>query len=139
MLTFKLLDNPKEITALVKTINRNTSEEVLEQRISEMLSQNYECIGMFLDKELIGCSGLWYQTRHYSGRCVEPDHVVVLEEFRGKGYGKNLIDECILHAQNKGHRVAELNSYIADNKAHKFWEKLGFYKLGYHYQKKIKL
>lgn len=139
MLTFEIINNPKTIARLVQTINHNTPLNLLEQRFEEMLAQNYECMGMYLDEKLIGCSGLWYQTRHYSGRCVEPDHVVILEKYRSNGYGKKLITECILHAQNKGYEVSELNSYIQDTKAHIFWEKLGFYKLGYHYQMKIEL
>ena len=43
-----------------------------------MFSQNYECIGVFIKAKLIGVVGLWFQTRLYSGRSCELDHVYIL-------------------------------------------------------------
>ena len=53
---------------------------------------NYECVGLFVDGFLIGISGLWYSTRHYIGKTVEPDHVIIDENYRGKKLGKQFFD-----------------------------------------------
>ena len=75
--TFKILEkeNIKLVVPLVQKLNGNkVSDEVLEQRFLEMVTQNYECAVIYDENILIGVTGLWYSTRHYSGRSVEPDH-----------------------------------------------------------------
>lgn len=126
------------ILPLVKLINKNCSDEELIQRFEEMFTQNYECIGAFLKNELIGICGLWYQTRHYSGRSVEPDHVVVLPEYRNQGLGRKLLAYCEKRAADKGYITMELNCYLENEKGQAFWEDLGFKKLGYHSIKPLK-
>ena len=65
------------ILPLLKELNKMTSDIVLKQRVLEMTTQHYKCIGMYINGELIGISGLWFLTRHYSGKTIEPDHVVI--------------------------------------------------------------
>ena len=55
------------ILPLLKKVNKITPEEVLKERLQEMTRQNYKCVGMYLNNELIGISGLWFLTRHYCG------------------------------------------------------------------------
>jgi len=134
MFQFKELNvqHINQILPLIKLVNSNTGEGVLAQRFQEMFSQNYECIGVFDGQKLIGCCGLWYQTRHYSGRSVEPDHVVILPEYRNQNLGEKLIVFCKKRAAEKGYETMELNCYIENIKGQNFWEKMGFQKLGYH-------
>jgi hypothetical protein len=44
----------------------------------------YECTGIFVDKKLCGIWRLWYTTRYYIGKSVEPDHVIIDETLGGK-------------------------------------------------------
>ena len=46
------------------------SAEVLQKRFEAMFQQHYECVGVFEEDRLIGVTGLWYQTRHYSGEAA---------------------------------------------------------------------
>lgn len=137
LIQFKFIDDSAAIASMVKEINTNTKEDLLIERIDEMLNQNYACVGAYDDQRLIGCCGIWYQTRHYSGRCIEPDHVVILSNYRGQGIGKKMMEFVMDDAKKKGYETAELNSYIQDHKAHEFWESCGFYKLGIHFQKPL--
>jgi len=60
------------ILPLPKELNKNTSDTILKNRILEMTSQHYKCVGMYLLEELIDISGLWFLTRHYCGRTLNP-------------------------------------------------------------------
>ena len=43
------------------------SDEVLLDRLKAMFAYDYDCVAIFLENQLIGFCGLWYQTRQYSG------------------------------------------------------------------------
>ena len=125
------------IIPLLKQINTTTSDEILKKRILEMTKQHYKCVGMYLNEELIGISGLWFLTRHYSGSTIEPDHVVINMAYRNKGLGKKLFKWIHNYAQSIGYEASELNTYIHNVPSHRFYENEGYNKLGYHYLKKI--
>jgi len=125
------------IFPLLKELNNTTSDTILKQRLLEMTTQNYKCAGMYLNNELIGISGMWFLTRHYCGRTIEPDHVVINSKYRNKGLGKKLFEWIYNYAQSIGYEATELNTYIENVKSHKFYENEGYKKLGYHYLKKF--
>jgi hypothetical protein len=129
-------ENILSILPLLKQLNTFTTEEILKTRILAMSNhQHYKCIGMYLNNELIGIAGLWFITRHYCGKTIEPDHVIICENQRNKGFGKKLFEWIYNYAQQNGFESAELNSYIVNVKSHQFYENEGFKKLGFHYLK----
>jgi len=83
-------ENILSILPLLRELNGYTSKEILSQRVIEMTTQNYKCVGMYRNNNLIGISGLWFLTRHYCGKSIEPDHVVISKEFRNQGLGNKL-------------------------------------------------
>ena len=129
--------NILSIFPLLKELNATTSDTILKQRLLEMTTQNYKCVGMYLNNELIGIAGLWFLTRHYCGRTIEPDHVVINLKHRNKGLGQKLFEWIYNYAQSIGYEATELNTYIENEKSHKFYENEGYKKLGYHYLKKF--
>lgn len=137
---FKILD-PKEINLiipLVKELSESKfSDTVLRNRFLEMVTQNYECAVILNKDELVGVTGLWYCTRHYSGRSVELDHVFIDKKHRSKGLGKEFMVWIEGYVKNKGYEAIELNSYVQNYPSHKFYYNLGFQILGYHFLKKL--
>ncbi len=123
------------IVPLLKKLNKITSDTILKERVLEMTTQHYKCVGMFINDELIGISGLWFLTRHYSGKTIEPDHVVISTKYRNQGLGKKLFEWIYNYAQSIGYEATELNTYIHNIKSHRFYENEGYKKLGYHYLK----
>ena len=68
------------IIPLLTKLNSKTPLKTLTERVLEMSkASNYECVGLYVEGELVGISGLWYSTRHYIGKSAEPDHVVIDE------------------------------------------------------------
>ena len=91
---FKIIpaDQIATVIPLVKIMAKdNFSDAVLLQRFKEMNTQNYECVGVYVDQQLIAVAGMWFCTRHYSGRSVEVDHVCVDNAIRNQGIGTKLM------------------------------------------------
>ena len=125
-----------DIIPLLQTINTKTPSGILKQRVKEMSQlSNYECIGLFIDENLIGITGIWYSTRHYIGKTVEVDHVVINEAFRGKNLGKQFFKWIYEYTKNKGYEAVELNTYTGNTKSHKFYHNEGFDIYGFHFLK----
>lgn len=125
-----------QIIPLLQKINHKTPLELLKSRTIEMSKlPHYECIGLYLDDKLIGISGLWYSTRHYIGKTVEPDHVIINEDYRGQNLGKKFFKWIYEYTQSKGCEAIELNTYVENRKSHKFYYNEGFEIFGFHFLK----
>ncbi|MDO6813785.1 GNAT family N-acetyltransferase [Tenacibaculum soleae] len=124
------------ILPLLRKLNTTTPDDILKERIIEMATYNtYECVGIFDNDKLIGICGLWYSTRHYIGKSVEPDHVIIDDTYRGKNLGKQFFSWIYEYTKAKGCEVAELNTYTGNRKSHKFYCNEGFDIYGFHFVK----
>ena len=127
-----------EIIPLIQEFTDNKlPNDILEIRFNDMFTQNYECIGVFKGDMLIGLCGLWFQTRHYSGKSCEPDHVYIQPEYQGLGLGNKMFDYVEKYCKEKGCESLELNTYVQNTSSHKFYYNLGYKILGYHFFKDL--
>jgi len=137
---FKIIDKD-EINTVIPLIQKLTehkfSDQILKERFSEMITQNYECAVIYDDVKLIGVTGLWYCTRHYAGKSVEVDHVYIADSYRGKGLGKQFFKWIYDYVKTKGCEAVELNTYVQNYPSHKFYYNEGFEILGYHFFKSL--
>jgi GNAT superfamily N-acetyltransferase len=129
-------DEIHSVIPLLKLLNPKLSDELLKQRLDEMLTQGYKCIGIFDGDALIGACGLWILTKYYVGRHIEPDNVVILPEYRSRNIGSQLMEWIDDYARENGCAASEVNCYIGNEKAHKFWKKQGYEVIALHFQKK---
>ena len=128
----------KTVIPLAYKLNEgNVSEALLTERFAEMVNQNYECAGIFDGDDLVGITGLWFCTRHYTGKSVELDHVFIKPEYRNQGLGKQFMDWITNYCTNKGCESVELNTYVSNYPSHKFYYNEGMEIWGYHFFKKI--
>lgn len=137
---FKIIEkeNINLVVPLVEKLNDyKIPYEILEQRFSEMIHQNYECAVIYDGSKLIGVCGLWFCTRHYSGKSVEPDHVYIDENYRGQGLGKQFFKWIYNYAKGKKYEAIELNTYVTNSASHKFYFNEDFRIFGYHFLKKF--
>jgi GNAT superfamily N-acetyltransferase len=138
-------ENMHSILPLVKLLNEDKTEELLRSRLDEMLTQGYQCAGVYDTsislgtggKKLIGISGIWIMTKLYVGKHFEPDNVVIDPEYRNKGVGELLMKWLYDYGKSQGCIATELNCYVQNIEGQKFWEKEGYKPLGIHYQKKF--
>lgn len=112
-------------------------EDILKERILEMATQSYECIGVYDAEILIGICGLWFQTRHYAGKSVEADHIIIDKAYRNKGLGDQLFSFIYSYAKKKQCNWVELNTYVQNFPSHKFYYNQGFVIKGYHFVKEL--
>ena len=122
--TFKIIEK-RDINSVIPLVQKlndyKQSEAILEERFTEMITQNYECAGIFDGEILIGVSGMWFSTRHYSGKSVEVDHVYIDEDYRGSGLGKLFFKWIYNYVKQKGYESVELNTYVQNYPSHKFY------------------
>ena len=127
------------ILPLLSKLNTKTPKKILEERVLDMATlPNYECIGLYIDKKLVGICGLWFSTRHYIGKSVEPDHVIIDETLQGKGYGKQFFNWIDTYVISKGCEAIELNAYASNPKSHKFYYNEGYNIYGFHFLKVLR-
>ncbi|MCW8982207.1 MAG: GNAT family N-acetyltransferase [Altibacter sp.] len=131
----------QDITSIVPLLqklgNNSVPKALLTERVQEMASQNYQCVGIYASKVLIGTCGMWFQTRHYAGRSMEIDHVFIDEAYRKQGIGKELMEWMYAYAVQKDCRWVELNTYVHNFPSHKFYYNQGFVAKGYHFVKEL--
>ncbi len=134
-LEYKFIDpeNILSIMPLLTQVNKKISAVVLEKRLKEMVQQNYKCLGIYDEEKLIGICGLWFMTRHYCGRSMEPDHVMIDPAYQNKGIGKQLFEWLFRYADENGIEATELNTYVNNHGSHKFYFNLGYIIKGYHF------
>ena len=130
-------ENIYSIIPLLRTLNDDLSEDLLRSRLGEMVSQGYQCVGVYDDSNLIGICGLWIITKYYVGKHIEPDNVVFLPEYRSKGIGNELMAWIFEYGRTLGCEASELNCYLLNKKGQAFWEAQGYEAIGYHYQKRL--
>ncbi|MEP2936913.1 MAG: GNAT family N-acetyltransferase [Gilvibacter sp.] len=139
-ISFLFLEGEKiyDIVPMLQELGGNKySDQILKERLGEMISQNYRCLGIFDQNKLVGMCGLWYQTRHYAGKSLEVDHVFITAPYRNKGIGKNMIAYVQEYGESLGCEAIELNTYVENFPSHKFYYNLGFVARGFHFLKRF--
>ena len=128
-----------DIIPLLKIINTKTPLNILKERVLEMSNlPHYECIGLYIEGKLMGITGLWFTTRHYIGKSVEPDHVVIHESLRNKGLGKTFFNRIDNHVKKRGCEAIELNTFVNNTKSQKFYYNEGYEIYGFHFLKVLR-
>lgn len=122
---------------IIKILGPQLTKEVYERQLNEMLPLGYSQVAAFDGDNCIGISGFWINTKLYSGKYLEMDNVVVLEEYRSRGIGKLLSDWCEKKARENNCKVLMLDAWIENEKAHRFYEREGYIKRGYHFIKTL--
>lgn len=65
-----------------------------------------------------------------SENAIELQRIYILERVRGKGVGGELLNWCVEAARTKGYEMIWLSVWVENPSAVKFYEKLGFVKIG---------
>lgn len=125
------------IFPLLKILDPNIAEELLQQRLQEMQQHNYLCAGIYDGELLIGISGMWILYKYYVGKHIEPDNVMIHPDHRGSGAGEALMNWIHDYAKEQGCLASELNCYVSNSKGVAFWVKQGYRILGFHFRKDL--
>lgn len=121
---------------LLQLLTPELTESRAEKMLKEMTDQGYRMIGAFSGKQCIGLSGIWINTKLYSGKYLEIDNFVVDPDYRSSGIGKKLMMEIEKTARLNQCECIMLDAYTHNNSAHKFYIREGFQIKGFHFIKK---
>lgn len=131
-------ENLDQIVQLIKQLNPNMSISELEKRQLKMFEfDTYKCFGFFENNKLLGLSGGWITVRLYSEKQLELDNIIIDSTIQAKGYGKIFMKEIESWAKINDCKTIELNTYIQNDRSHKFYFNQGFNILGFHFQKHL--
>lgn len=125
------------IVPLLELLNPETALNVLVQRLEEIKKTDYQCVGVYEGARLIAISGIWILNKIYAGKHIEPDNVVVHPDYRGKGVGELLMNWIHEYAISIGCLTSELNARVANEIGVKFWKRMGYEPIGYHFIKPL--
>ena len=81
-----------------------------------------------LNDEILGCCGI-YHTDGLPKNCAELAKFYLLENARGKGIGKKLMQQCFQSAKDIGYKQLYIESLPQFSKAVNMYEKYGFIKI----------
>lgn len=140
MVTLQILtpDDIKRLVPLIQELNPERDKQTIETNQIEMFKiANYRCFGLFKEDHLIGVSSGWITVRHYSGKQIEIDNVIIPQAYQSRGYGKQLIELIEQWSKEQGCQTIELNTYVTNARSHKFYFDLGFKILGFHFFKSL--
>lgn len=126
------------IAELTQKLNPSIPLPKLKSYLKEMFPMDrYYCFGLFCNDVLIGVSSAWVTVRLYSGKQLELDNVVIDENYRGQGLGKQFLDWIENWAKEHDCNNVELNTYVQNSASHKFYYANGYNILGFHFVKKL--
>ncbi|CAL2090790.1 GNAT family N-acetyltransferase [Tenacibaculum sp. 190524A02b] len=133
------IDNLNEIVRLGKKLNPNLSLEEIKESFLEMFTfPTYYCFGLIdTEDKIIGISSGWITHKLYSKKQLEIDNVIIDPNIQSKGYGKIFLEKIDDWAKNYGCKTLELNTYVTNNRSHKFYFNNGYSIIGYHFQKQL--
>ena len=107
-----------------KKLNKNDLNTVYQRGV---ISQTDELFCAVLDGRVIGFCAYAIVNNLWQEGCISYIYAMVIDEsLRGKGYGSKLIEEAIARSKEQGMKRVELDSGFQREKAHQFYEKLGF-------------
>ena len=122
---------------LVVQMGYTFNREQYRAYLDEMIPHGYSQLVVLDGAVAVGLSGIWINTKLFSGRYVELDNVIVDAGYRSRGIGKILCEAIETYARERGCRVAVLDAYVENFPAHKFYYRQGYVARGYHFLKKL--
>lgn len=126
------------IAALGHQLNPDIAVATLENYLEQMFAlDTYRCFGLFDGETLIGISSGWITVRFYSGKQLEIDNVIIDAAARSKGVGAQFMQRIEEWASAHECKTVELNAYVQNSDAHRFYYREGYKILGFHFQKKM--
>ena len=125
------------IAELLASLNEGKNTHDMHPIIAELQKRNYRCVGVITEGKLIGICGVWPLYKHYVGKHIEVDNVTIDKGYRNLKIGESMIAFVEKWAVSEGFKAIELNAYVKNEAAHRFWGKVGFKNLGFHMRRNL--
>ncbi len=130
----------KELDTIYKVLSQLRTEltyKEFEDLIYDMRYMEYKMIGIIDKEQLITYAGVALQTNLYHKRHLYVFDLVTDKSFRGKGYGKMMLEYLKDYAKVGMCENIVLSSGLTREEAHAFYEKDGFTKKSFVFVKSL--
>ena len=134
------LETVSEMVAQIEMIHflyPNMTVETYESYLSTMLPNGYKQVAIFENKQCVGLSGFWYNTKLWTGPYLEIDNFIVHPDHRKKGIGKIITDFIDAKAKELLCSCVVLDAFTGNFPAHRFYYNQGYEPRGFHFIKTI--
>ena len=134
------LETVAEMVAQIETIRflyPNMTIETYESYLSDMLPNGYKQVAVFENKQCIGLTGYWHNTKLWTGPYLEIDNFIVHPDHRKKGIGKIITDFIDTKAKELSCTCFVLDAFTGNFPAHRFYYNQGYEPRGFHFIKTI--
>ena len=134
------LETVSEMAAQIEMIHflyPNMTVETYESYLSTMLPNGYKQVAIFENKQCIGLSGFWHNTKLWTGPYLEIDNFIVHPDHRKKGVGKIITDFIDAKAKELLCSCVVLDAFTGNFPAHRFYYNQGYEPRGFHFIKTI--
>ena len=79
----------------------------------------------------VACDTNWF-SRYEGEKVAEIHEIVVHPDYQGKGIGARLIETALEYGKSRGRRISELWVGVTNERAKRFYKRLGFKEKGVH-------
>jgi GNAT superfamily N-acetyltransferase len=125
------------VYGVVKQLRETLSYKEFEDLIYDMRHIEYKMIGLLNQDTLICYAGVNVSTNLYHKRHLFIYDLVTDEKYRGEGYGEEMLKYLVDYAKMAMCENIILSSSIKRLDAHRFYEKHGFLKKSFVFQKTL--
>ena len=102
-----------------------------------MEREGYRLAALVDAGEVRAVAGYRFMEMLYCGRIISVDDLVTDERVRSKGFGRQLLEWLKALGRSRGCGEIHLDSRLHREAAHRFYEREGIGKLGYHFSGKL--
>jgi len=121
------INDSSDVSVLSKELGYDVTVEEIEQRFEKVRGKpNYRIIVAELDTKIVGFISYEHYEPIYFDAGINVIGLVVKEQYRNNGIGKELLMECESYARNNNLKYVRLNSGSQRIEAHKFYRKNGY-------------
>ncbi|HAD33022.1 MAG TPA: N-acetyltransferase [Chitinophagaceae bacterium] len=133
MVTLEKVEEMFACFPLIQLLNPQMTLDTYQAYLKRMVDLGYRQVVVRKDSNLIAVTGYWLGVKLYCGPYLEVDNLVVQEDFRGLGIGRQIMEFLYQEAQQKGCLVIMLDAYKNNTRAGQFYSNLGFEAKGNHW------
>jgi ribosomal protein S18 acetylase RimI-like enzyme len=121
------INDSNDVSVLSKELGYDVTVEKIKQRFRQVQNKpNYRIIVAELENKVVGFISYEHYEPIYFDSGINVLGLVVKEQYRNKGIGKELLKECENYAKNNDLKYVRVNSGSQRIEAHKFYRKNGY-------------
>lgn len=118
---------------VISALRSNICHSEFLSRVRRAEGGGYRLIYLRAGREPVAVAGARMGENFAWGRFLYVDDLVTLDEYRSKGYGSALLDWLRSYAKDAGCEQLHLDSGLQRTDAHRFYQREGVNKTGYHF------